>query len=216
MWCYSGHCPFFLLLVDIPEPEQQEKRRWPVVLLHQTCNAYSRRTPCAGAVGNSTRQDSEQKKAEMTENAKKEREPTGETHLPANAKPHEIINHAVLLNPRDQKALIKAFEAGLYEMAATFVWSKAMVALKRQLGAFGMDVIGEALGRTDLDEASSPFTDITKMVTADPAKREQIRDTALLRRRQIMRGCLLNKKQLQRSGCQTESVRGHPIRRFFC
>src|SRR5262249_16297198 len=47
-----------------------------------------------------------------------------------------------------------------YEMAATFVWSKAMAALKKQLANLGMEFVGEMLGRTDLDEASNPITDI--------------------------------------------------------
>lgn len=89
--------------------------------------------------------------------------PWGQTDivtLPANAQPPDIVQRAVLLGPRDQTALVMAFDTGAYEMAATFVWSKAMAALKKQLAGLGMEFVGEMLGRTDLDEASNPITDI--------------------------------------------------------
>src|SRR5438445_2770539 len=53
-----------------------------------------------------------------------------------------------------------AFDKEAYEMAATFVWSKAIAALKKQLAGLGMEFVGEMLGRTDLDEASNPITDV--------------------------------------------------------
>lgn len=80
--------------------------------------------------------------------------------LPLNAQPPEIAERAVMLSPRDQTAVVLAFNNEAYEMAATFVWSKAMAALKKQLATLGMEFIGEMLGRTDLDEASNPITDI--------------------------------------------------------
>jgi len=89
--------------------------------------------------------------------------PWGQTDavaLPANAQPLDIVQHAVLLTPRDQTALVMAFETGAYDMAATFVWSKAIATLKKQLAGLGMEFVGEMLGRTDLDEASNPITDI--------------------------------------------------------
>lgn len=72
----------------------------------------------------------------------------------------DIVHRAVQLNPRDRKALEMAFETEAYEMAATFVWSKAMAALKKQLAGLGMEFVGEMLGRTDLHEDSNPITDI--------------------------------------------------------
>jgi hypothetical protein len=53
-----------------------------------------------------------------------------------------------------------AFDTEAYEMAATFVWAKAVAALKKQLAGLGMEFVGEMLGRTDLDEASNPITDL--------------------------------------------------------
>jgi hypothetical protein len=45
-------------------------------------------------------------------------------------------------------------------MAASFAWSKAVPALKRQLAGLGMSFVGEMLGRTDLDDSSNPITDV--------------------------------------------------------
>jgi hypothetical protein len=80
--------------------------------------------------------------------------------LSSNAQPPDIVQHAVLLSERDRTALVTAFETEAYEMAATFVWAKAMAALKKQLANLGMEFVGEMLGRTDLGEASNPITDI--------------------------------------------------------
>lgn len=80
--------------------------------------------------------------------------------LSEDAEPSDIVQHAVLLNPREQAGLMMAFDTGAYEMAVSFVWSKAMAALRRQLAGLGMEFVGEMLGRTDLDEASNPVTDV--------------------------------------------------------
>ena len=76
------------------------------------------------------------------------------------AQPPDIVQLAVQLPERDQNAIVMAFKTGAYEMAATFVWSKALAALKKQLSTLGMEFVGEMLGRTDLDESSNPMTDI--------------------------------------------------------
>jgi hypothetical protein len=80
--------------------------------------------------------------------------------LPSNAQPPDIVQRAVQLSSRDQKALVAAFDSEAYEMAATFVWSKALATLKKQLAGLGMEFVGEMLGRTDLSESSNPITDI--------------------------------------------------------
>jgi hypothetical protein len=86
--------------------------------------------------------------------------PTDIVALPKNAPPAEIVHRAAQLTERDRKAVVSAFENGSYEMAATFVWSKAAATLKKQLAGLGMAFVGEMLGRTDLTEASNPITDI--------------------------------------------------------
>ena len=87
-------------------------------------------------------------------------EQTNVVALSTNAEPPDIVHRAVQLNPRDQAALVMAFDTEAYEMAATFVWSKAMASLKKQLAGLGMEFVGEMLGRTDLHEASNPITDV--------------------------------------------------------
>jgi hypothetical protein len=80
--------------------------------------------------------------------------------LPANAQPPAIVKHALRLSERDQQAVVLAFGSGAYEMAATFVWTKALTTLKKQLSGLGMEFVGEMLGRIDLTDVSNPITDI--------------------------------------------------------
>lgn len=80
--------------------------------------------------------------------------------LAPTAAPPEIVKRAVVLTERDQFAIVQAFQSGAFEMASTFIWSRAVAALKKQLSMLGMEFVGEMLSRTDLDESSNPMTDI--------------------------------------------------------
>jgi hypothetical protein len=80
--------------------------------------------------------------------------------LAPTAEPPEIVKRAVVLTERDQFAIVQAFQSGAFEMASTFIWSRAVAALKKQLSMLGMEFVGEMLGRTDLDQSSNPMTDI--------------------------------------------------------
>lgn len=86
--------------------------------------------------------------------------PDDPIQLGDNPQPIEIVQHAVQLTPRDQQAIVLALNGGAYEMAATFVWTKALTALRKQLGELGMEFVGEMLGRVELDESSNPVKDI--------------------------------------------------------
>ncbi len=82
--------------------------------------------------------------------------------LPASAPPEVIAARAIQLTPRERKAIVEAFSSGGYEMASTFVWTRAMAALKKQLASLGTDFVGEMLGRPDITEdspAESVLTD---------------------------------------------------------
>jgi hypothetical protein len=46
-------------------------------------------------------------------------------------------------------------------MVATFVWTKAVAVLKKQVATLGMEFVGEMLARPDLDEDSDPATSIS-------------------------------------------------------
>ncbi|QGY40467.1 hypothetical protein GM415_10125 [Pseudodesulfovibrio cashew] len=76
--------------------------------------------------------------------------------IPRNAnEPVALLSYSKQLSPRDSQQIVQALEAGSYEMASTFVLTKALTNLKRQLSSLGMDFIGEMLDRPDLDESSS-------------------------------------------------------------
>ncbi|HEV2646133.1 MAG TPA: hypothetical protein VGU46_07195 [Acidobacteriaceae bacterium] len=71
--------------------------------------------------------------------------------------PSQIIEHAGnQLSTRDMRAIVDAFSTENYEMAATFIWTKAAAVLKRQVASLGMEFVGEMLGRPDLTEESDP------------------------------------------------------------
>lgn len=71
------------------------------------------------------------------------------------SEPVAILSYSKQLSPRDSQQIVQALKAGSYEMASTFVLTKALTNLKRQLSSLGMDFIGEMLDRPDLDEWSS-------------------------------------------------------------
>src|SRR5436309_3470952 len=64
------------------------------------------------------------------------------------------------LSKRDMASVVAAFASESYEMAATFVWTKAAAVLKKQVATLGMAFVGEMLGRPDLDDDSDPSTSL--------------------------------------------------------
>ncbi len=71
--------------------------------------------------------------------------------------PATIVEYAATqLSPRDRRSIVEAFQAESYEMVATFIWTKAASALKRQIASLGMAFVGELLNRPDLTEESDP------------------------------------------------------------
>lgn len=61
-----------------------------------------------------------------------------------------IVELARQLTRRETAQLVQAYSSGAYEIAATYVWTRTMSGLKRQLASLGLDFIGEMLDRTDL------------------------------------------------------------------
>lgn len=86
--------------------------------------------------------------------------PPEPVRLTSSAPPGEIVNRAVQLSERDKASLVTAFSNGSFEMAASYVWSRAFASLKKQLSSLGMEFVGEMLGRTDLGDYSNPVKDI--------------------------------------------------------
>lgn len=63
-----------------------------------------------------------------------------------------ITEHAAQLTIRDKKQIVSAFSDGHYEMAISYLWGKTITALKKELSAVGIGLLGEMLGKVDLDE----------------------------------------------------------------
>lgn len=62
----------------------------------------------------------------------------------------EVASRAQQLPERDKRQILKGLENESYEMVSTFVWQKAITALRKQLADLGMDFVGEMLGRPDI------------------------------------------------------------------
>lgn len=85
-------------------------------------------------------------------------------NLPSTVRaPSDIVSYAVQLSQKDQRQIVSAFTTESYEMAAGFVLKRTLSTLKRQLASLGMQFIGEMLGRSDIDDASSPSTSISDL-----------------------------------------------------
>src|SRR5258707_1264190 len=75
--------------------------------------------------------------------------------------PVDIVKYGeATLSKRDMKSIVAGFEAEGFEMVSTFVWTKAVAALKKQVATLGMEFVGEMLGRPDLNDDSDPATAI--------------------------------------------------------
>lgn len=73
--------------------------------------------------------------------------------IPASAKtPSEISNYAAQLSIRDKKQIVAAFESGHFEMGINYLWGKTVTALKKELSTVGVGLLGEMLGKADVDE----------------------------------------------------------------
>ena len=75
--------------------------------------------------------------------------------------PVDIVGYAVQLSSRDKNHIAKGFQNGAFEMTMSYVWTKAMVAMKRDLAKVGMSFLGELLGKGDFDDDTSPTTAIS-------------------------------------------------------
>jgi hypothetical protein len=81
--------------------------------------------------------------------------------IPNDATAEQIVAWAQpQLSSREMRSIVNAFQSESYEMAATYVWAKASVVLKKQIATLGMDFVGEMLGRPDLDDDSDPATSL--------------------------------------------------------
>lgn len=68
--------------------------------------------------------------------------------------PQELSNRALQLRDRERKQIATNFQAGNYEVASTYVWTRTMALLKKQLASLGPEFVGELLQRPDMNEYS--------------------------------------------------------------
>ncbi|MBN1665148.1 MAG: hypothetical protein JW943_16250 [Deltaproteobacteria bacterium] len=80
-------------------------------------------------------------------------EPESGKLIPRSANtPAAVSDYAVQLSNRDKRQIVGAFDSGHYEMAINYLWSKTATALKKELSVVGVQLLGEMLGRTDVNE----------------------------------------------------------------
>ena len=87
--------------------------------------------------------------------------PNQPIELPSNATVNDIAQCARALSPRDVRSIAVAFDSNAYEMVSTFVWARAITALKKQVASLGMEFVGQMLGRADVNDDSDPSTCIS-------------------------------------------------------
>ena len=76
--------------------------------------------------------------------------------VPSSARtPKAIATYATQLSDRDRRQVVSAFKAEHYEMGLNFIWLRTIAALKRELATVGLGLLGEMLGRVEVDENDS-------------------------------------------------------------
>ena len=81
--------------------------------------------------------------------------------------PSEIVPHAQQLSKKTKEQIVAAFGNEHYEMGLNYLWAKTMAALKHELGNVGIELLGEMLGRVDVQEDD----DVDEMLTERDAIR---------------------------------------------
>ena len=82
--------------------------------------------------------------------------------LPAKlSNPSEIADYARQLSARERNQIIQNFQNQHYEIAVSYVWSKAMSALKRELSTLGVKFLGEMLNKPDLTDDDDVYSAVT-------------------------------------------------------
>lgn len=108
--------------------------------------------------------------------------PTNIIVLDSVSDPVRISKAAIQLRDREQQQISSNIKQGNYEMASTYVWTRTMALLKKQLATLGMEFLGELLQRPDLDEFSEVGTSLSDSEAISLA-----RDLGILTPTQTMR-----------------------------
>ena len=96
--------------------------------------------------------------------------------------PIVISSVALQLREREQTQIATNIRHGNYEMASTYVWTRTMALLKKQLSNLGMEFLGELLQRPDIDGYSEAVTALSDSEAISLA-----RDLGMLTKVQTMR-----------------------------
>lgn len=96
--------------------------------------------------------------------------------------PQKLVTYALQLRDRERQQLAQSFVNESYEVAATFVWTRSMSLLRKQLASLGSEFIGELIQRPGVDE----HTDIASILT-DFETISLARDLGLVSGTQAMR-----------------------------
>lgn len=95
-------------------------------------------------------------------------QPQSKELVPASANtPALVADCAKQLGAKDKHQIVTAFQAGHYEIALNHLWGKTITALKKELSTVGVGLLGEMLGRTDIDEED----DVDDILTSKDAIR---------------------------------------------
>lgn len=96
-------------------------------------------------------------------------QPQSTAIIPSSIKsPETIAEYALQLSKKDRKQILAAYKAEHYEIALNFLWLRTMAALRKELETVGITLIGEMIGKLDVDEDD----DIEDILT--------VRDTLML------------------------------------
>ena len=60
-----------------------------------------------------------------------------------------LMSYNRCLSQKDANKVVKAYENGLYDMAAEYIWSRTINTLKKNIMKFGEDFVAEMLDRPD-------------------------------------------------------------------
>jgi hypothetical protein len=95
-----------------------------------------------------------------------------------------VVDSAIQLSTREKTQIIQALRAGSFEMATSFVFTKAMNSLKSLLNSLGIVFLGELLEKANISEESNIFEVVTDSEAIRLAKELGIvNDTAALKLR---------------------------------
>jgi len=76
--------------------------------------------------------------------------------LPKSAtSPEQISAYAQQLTKRDKQQLVAAFVGEHYEMGVSYLWGKTLHALMTELSTVGVGLLGEMLGRPDVEDSDA-------------------------------------------------------------